>query len=324
MSLRRAGSSSGLRRAGSTPAALAQSESGWTRIPGLARVALTNIGDFVGIGATAPAGSEKVRIVGALRLEGAAEQYSADAGALGPLRESYHDSATPATNDIIARRSFFGRSSTAVKREYARSDRRLADATNAAEEGAWDEYVMRAGVLTLCWRLTALGGGLNGIGAFANTGPELSISYTKTANGGLGQAGDEAGYVGFYLKSSTGVNREVVYLTGGCVTCVNGSENGFFAVNILSGGADVRVAYFGATAGARQIAFHGATPQPQGTSGANLTNNVTAGGTNDTIADFADLTTYANSAAAIRNNFHQLARKLKQINDHLRARGDFT
>ncbi len=56
--------------------------------------------------------------------------------------------------------------------------------------------------------------------------------------------------------------------------------------------------------------------------GATLTNNVTVGGTNGTFADFSDLTTYSNSAAAIRNDIYQLARAQKLIWDFLRARGD--
>lgn len=60
------------------------------------------------------------------------------------------------------------------------------------------------------------------------------------------------------------------------------------------------------------------------TSGADLTNNVTSGGTNDTIANYTSLATYSTDAAAIRNNIFQLARKLKQINDGLRAYGLFT
>lgn len=72
------------------------------------------------------------------------------------------------------------------------------------------------------------------------------------------------------------------------------------------------------------IGFLGAAAVVRQTSGANLTNNVTSGGTNDTIADFTDLTTYSNSAAAIRNNIYQLARKLKQVNDALRTYGLLT
>lgn len=71
--------------------------------------------------------------------------------------------------------------------------------------------------------------------------------------------------------------------------------------------------------------FFGATAATtQQTSGANLTNNVTVGGTNDTIADFTSLTVYATDASAIRNNIYQLARKLKQVNDAMRLYGLLT
>ena len=52
-----------------------------------------------------------------------------------------------------------------------------------------------------------------------------------------------------------------------------------------------------------------------------LTNNVSSGGTNGTIADYTDLSIYANDAAAIRNDIYQLARSLKQVIDALRAYG---
>jgi hypothetical protein len=67
-----------------------------------------------------------------------------------------------------------------------------------------------------------------------------------------------------------------------------------------------------------------AAPAAQQTSGANLTNSVTSGGTDDTIANFTDLNVYAVDAAAIRNDIYQLARKVKQINDGLRLLGWLT
>lgn len=76
--------------------------------------------------------------------------------------------------------------------------------------------------------------------------------------------------------------------------------------------------------GAGNIGFFGVTAVAQQTSGANLTNNVTSGGTDDTITNWTDLTTYATDAAAIRNAIYQLSRKLKQINDGLRSYGLFT
>lgn len=72
------------------------------------------------------------------------------------------------------------------------------------------------------------------------------------------------------------------------------------------------------------MGFFGVAPGAQGTSGANLTNNVTAGGSTDVIANYTDLVTYANDAAAIRNDIYQLSKKLKQINDGLRVLGLFT
>lgn len=72
---------------------------------------------------------------------------------------------------------------------------------------------------------------------------------------------------------------------------------------------------------ANKMGFWGATAGVQPTNGANLTNNVTSGGTDDTIANYTDLTIYANDAAAIRNDIYQLARKLKVVNDALRVIG---
>lgn len=74
----------------------------------------------------------------------------------------------------------------------------------------------------------------------------------------------------------------------------------------------------------QKLAFFNSTPISQQTSGANLTNNVTVGGTDDTIANFTDLTTYANDSATIRNDIYQLARKVKQLNDALRSFGLFS
>jgi hypothetical protein len=76
--------------------------------------------------------------------------------------------------------------------------------------------------------------------------------------------------------------------------------------------------------GDAKIGMFGVTAVVQQTSGANLTNNVTAGGTDDTIADYSSLTVYASDAAAIRNNLYQLARKTKVVHDAMRAYGWLT
>ncbi len=75
------------------------------------------------------------------------------------------------------------------------------------------------------------------------------------------------------------------------------------------------------TAVTEKLGFYNAAPVVQQTDGAALTNNVTAGGTTDTIANFTDLTIYTNDAATIRNDIYQLARKLKIVDDALRTYG---
>lgn len=72
----------------------------------------------------------------------------------------------------------------------------------------------------------------------------------------------------------------------------------------------------------QRIGVFSATPAlQQGNGDTTFTNNVTAGGASATIADFTDLTIYANDAATIRNNNHQLARTVKVIWDMLRLHG---
>lgn len=69
-----------------------------------------------------------------------------------------------------------------------------------------------------------------------------------------------------------------------------------------------------------KIGFYNTTPVVQQTRGATLTNNVTVGGTNDTIADFAGAL-YATDATTIRDDIYQLARIVRQHDVALRALG---
>jgi hypothetical protein len=93
---------------------------------------------------------------------------------------------------------------------------------------------------------------------------------------------------------------------------IDGSDR----IIVASNGRVVRV-------DASQLGFFAKAPANQQASAADLTNNVTAGGVDNTIANYTDLVTYANDAAAIRNDIYQLSRKLKQINDGLRLLGLF-
>lgn len=78
---------------------------------------------------------------------------------------------------------------------------------------------------------------------------------------------------------------------------------------------------FGSGAAAK-IGWWGATPVVR-SAVATLVNNVTSGGTNDTIANFTDLTIYANDASTIRDDIYQLARKVREMTEALRTYGIF-
>lgn len=75
------------------------------------------------------------------------------------------------------------------------------------------------------------------------------------------------------------------------------------------------------TATGQKLGFFAKAPVIQQTDGATLTNNVTVGGTTNTIANYTDLVIYANDSAAIRNDIYQLSRKVKITTDALRALG---
>lgn len=75
------------------------------------------------------------------------------------------------------------------------------------------------------------------------------------------------------------------------------------------------------TATTQKLSFWNSTPVVQQVGGVTLTNNVTVGGVDNTIANYTDLVIYVNDAAAIRNNIYQLARKTKLLTDLLRTIG---
>jgi|ERR1700679_346292 len=71
------------------------------------------------------------------------------------------------------------------------------------------------------------------------------------------------------------------------------------------------------------LGFFGGTGTTKATQAA-LTNSVTAGGTTGTIANYTDLTVYANDSNAIRNDIYQLSLALSNVITALRAYGLFT
>ena len=68
------------------------------------------------------------------------------------------------------------------------------------------------------------------------------------------------------------------------------------------------------------VGFFGATGATRVTQAA-LTNSVTAGGTTGTIANYTDLSVYANDAAAIRNDIYQISLALANVVTAMRSYG---
>lgn len=87
----------------------------------------------------------------------------------------------------------------------------------------------------------------------------------------------------------------------------DGSDRGFL------GHTSVVVATWDSSAGVPRFAVNGLAPAASQAVGATLTNNVTAGGSANVIANYTDLAVYANDAAAIRNDIYQLSLKLAAI-----------
>lgn len=88
---------------------------------------------------------------------------STDAGASeGPILDAFRDSASPAANDLIGSLQLNGRSSTAVKRTYAKVSAKILDATNASEDAQLDWSSIVAGTLGVRF---SVGQGIFGVGA---------------------------------------------------------------------------------------------------------------------------------------------------------------
>ncbi len=104
-------------------------------------------------------------------------------------------------------------------------------------------------------------------------------------------------------------------LNGGALTV--GSETIADGGNVVVG--STTGTKFG-TATTQKMGWYNATPVVQQTQGA-ITNSVTAGGTTGTIANYTDLSVYANDSTAIRNDIYQLALGLQGCIAALRTYG---
>lgn len=189
------------------------------------------------------------------------------------------------------------------------------------------------------WRTpqsVTIDGGLN-VGAAGATAGQIiaTTSDAGTANAVMmetfthetsNHAGEAAGfgmYFDYVLPVTAGTLRSAVRVTVDWSNAVDANRAGRWTLACNNGNFNIQA---GVTAGTNNptLGFFNSNPVQVQASAANLTNNVTSGGVNDTIANYTSLTTYSTDAAAIRNDIYQLARKLKQINDGLRLLGLFT
>lgn len=143
---------------------------------------------------------------------------------------------------------------------------------------------------------------------------ERGSSGTPAAGFGLGIVAQ--------LESSTAETQDAGRLTWAWETATHASRASKGQLSAYYTTTERPAITWGANSTVALLSFFDVTtPVAKPTSGANLTNNVTSGGTDDTITNWTDLTTYATDAAAIRNAVYQLARKVKQLNDGLRTLG---
>ena len=169
-------------------------------------------------------------------------------------------------------------------------------------------------------------------------GASTITTATTLAIGGASNAGVNASITnshGVYIESAP-LTGSVTSAWGLSVNAPTGASNNYAAQFIGNVGIGTSTPSYpldvtGTTRLAGNIrhtgtslGFFSATPAVQQTSGANITNNVTTGGVDGTIANFTDLAIYANDAATIRNDIYQLARSVKIINDALRLYGLLT
>lgn len=126
-----------------------------------------------------------------------------------------------------------------------------------------------------------------------------------TVFGGLPSGGTQT--VGFFTGNATGGTQTFNLLTGTRAGTVN-----------IATGAAVHILNMLSSTGT--LGLFGQTAAVQQTQAA-ITNSVTAGGSTGTIANFTDLTVYANDAATIRNDIYQLALALGSVITGLRAYG---
>lgn len=129
----------------------------------------------------------------------------------------------------------------------------------------------------------------------------------------------QSGAGGFIMNSASA--NGILTVDDSCGACMQFTTANKIAIDganiTMTSGSTVALK----TGAAGALGLYTATPTAQGAVGTTLVNNVTAGGTTGTIADFSDLTLYSNSAATIRNNIYQLALKVATLEAKLKLLG---
>ena len=184
------------------------------------------------------------------------------------------------------------------------------------------------------------GAGTIGVSTLSDDGTTISRSVIYKFD----LENDATGGYAFELKN-TGFNYFRIYLDGNFTQIEINKSNGNYlgslratslselrtdmegldkltAAVITFGGQVASGVQIGKSGGT--LGFFGTTPATQGASAADLTNNVTSGGTDDTVDDVTATLTTAAELVSTRNAIYQLARKLKQVNDTLRTYGLLT
>lgn len=169
----------------------------------------------------------------------------------------------------------------------------------------------------------------------ATTLDSTGLTSLATTAGSVANIGNATGSIGFFgataatkPTSTTDLRTALInlglYTTGGASPLnLNGGALAAGSVTLAEAGNIVVGTTTGTkigTATTQKLGFYNATPVVQQTQGA-VTNNVTAGGSAGVIANFTDLTVYANDSAAIRNDIYQLSLALQGCIAALRTYG---
>lgn len=294
--------------------------SGWTDDGAIVR--LTTAADTVAIGAATMSGAEKIRVVGDARIEGAetitgnlslsaaAPQINAT-GANAALFIQGNLSAATAAPDVE------------VRTQATKTAGQLFAVRNLS---TLRFYVPYQGAVIVAQGVATVGTAqmLSLTGA-AHTGQTASteINFVDVNQGTVTWLGGALATQRCYrfrnptlafAAASTVTDTATVSIEGAPVAGTNATLTRNYGLWIQGGGFRV----------AGNIGFFDTAPIAQQAGVENITNNVTAGGVDGTIANYTDLATYATDAAAIRNDIYQLARSLAQVKNAMRAYGLLT